>query len=207
MFYVYEHWRPDTNICFYVGKGSGSRAWSMRGRNKHHKSIVKYLGRMGLVVDVRIVVSDLLEEAAFAVERDRIAFYGLGELVNQTLGGEGFVGGRHTEQSRKKISEASKAWAARNRHQMRERALGPKNPFWGKKHTEKSKEVLSAKLKGRPCPSRAPITDEQKKKISDTLKRKGIRPPSRKGTSPSAEVRAKQSASLKAHWAKKRETV
>lgn len=179
----------------------------MRVRNKHHKSIVKYLSKIGLTVDVRIVVSDLLEEAAFAVERDRIAFYGLDGLVNQTLGGEGFAGGRHTEQSRKKISEASKAWTARNLHQMRERSLGPKNPFWGRKHTEKSKELLSAKLKGRKRPFYISITDEHKKKISDTLKAKGIRPPSRKGISTSAEVRAKQRASLKAYWAKKREAV
>lgn len=179
----------------------------MRGRNKHHKSIVKYLANIGFSVEIRIVVSDLLEETAFAVERDRIAFYGLNKLVNQTFGGEGFVGGRHTEQSRKRISEASKARAISNRHQMRERALGPKNPFWGKQHTEKTKELLSAKLKSRPRSFYAPITEEQKKKISDTLKSKGIRPPSRKGMSPSTEVRAKQSASLKAYWAKKRETV
>ena len=26
IFYVYEHWRPDKNVCFYVGKGKGKRA-------------------------------------------------------------------------------------------------------------------------------------------------------------------------------------
>jgi hypothetical protein len=179
----------------------------MRGRNKHHKSIVKYLNKIGLSVDVRIVISSLLEEAAFVVEQDRITFYGLDKLTNQTSGGEGFAGGRHTEQSRKRISEASKAWVKRNRHQMRERVLGSKNPFWGKTHTEKSKEVLSAKLKGRPRTVPVLITDEQKKKISVTLKKKGVCPPSREGAITSAETRAKQSASLKAYWAKKKETV
>jgi hypothetical protein len=28
-FYVYEHWRSDTNLPFYVGKGKGSRATDM----------------------------------------------------------------------------------------------------------------------------------------------------------------------------------
>jgi len=30
MYYVYEHWRPDKDICFYVGKGKGSRANSWK---------------------------------------------------------------------------------------------------------------------------------------------------------------------------------
>ena len=25
-YYVYEHWRPDKDVCFYVGKGKGGRA-------------------------------------------------------------------------------------------------------------------------------------------------------------------------------------
>lgn len=31
-FYVYEHWRPDTGVCFYVGKGKEKRAWDMKRR-------------------------------------------------------------------------------------------------------------------------------------------------------------------------------
>ena len=31
-FYVYEHWRRDTRVCFYVGKGSGPRAYVMRAK-------------------------------------------------------------------------------------------------------------------------------------------------------------------------------
>ena len=26
IFYVYEHWRPDKDTCFWVGKGKGDRA-------------------------------------------------------------------------------------------------------------------------------------------------------------------------------------
>ena len=25
IFYVYEHWRPDKSVCFYVGKGCEDR--------------------------------------------------------------------------------------------------------------------------------------------------------------------------------------
>ena len=38
-FYVYEHWRPDRDECFYVGKGKGGRANVMYGRNRHHEAV------------------------------------------------------------------------------------------------------------------------------------------------------------------------
>lgn len=31
IFYVYEHWRPDKDVCFYVGKGSKGRARTFIG--------------------------------------------------------------------------------------------------------------------------------------------------------------------------------
>lgn len=36
-FYVYEHFRPDKGVCFYVGKGKyPKRAWDMRTRSRWH---------------------------------------------------------------------------------------------------------------------------------------------------------------------------
>ena len=60
MFYVYEHWRPDTNVCFYVGKGKGNRAWAMNRRNKHHKSVQSKLTSLGLSVYVKIIIENIL---------------------------------------------------------------------------------------------------------------------------------------------------
>lgn len=205
MFYVYEHWRPDTNTCFYVGKGSGNRAWNMRQRNKYHKSICKKLRDQGLIVEVRIIVKDLLEEAAFCVEKDRIALYGLDALANFTLGGEGFLGGRHTIESKAKISAASKKYVSENIELIRERFTGAKNPFYGKTHSPETRKRLSEKFKGVPPICAGAPTDEQKLKISATLKAKGIRPPSRQGATTSEEARKKQSAALKAYWARKKE--
>lgn len=47
-FYVYEHWRPDKDICFYVGKGKGRRANVMYGRGSHHERIQAKLKRLGM---------------------------------------------------------------------------------------------------------------------------------------------------------------
>jgi len=90
-FYVYEHWRPDTDVCFYVGKGARGRARRMKDRNPHHQAVVKKLSKLGMCVEIRMVHSGLTEDEAFAKEVERIAFWrGLGvSLVNRTNGGEG----------------------------------------------------------------------------------------------------------------------
>jgi hypothetical protein len=75
IFYVYEHWRPDKDICFYVGKGRGKRAYNFAQRSVHHKRIVNKLSRLGMCVEVRLVASGLQESVAFAIERQRIAFW------------------------------------------------------------------------------------------------------------------------------------
>ena len=90
-FYVYEHWRPDKDICFYVGKGKGRRANVMYGRGSHHERIQEKLKRLGMCVEVRLVMEGLSEEKAHAIEMGRIAWWrcqGV-ELVNKTAGGEG----------------------------------------------------------------------------------------------------------------------
>ena len=93
IFYVYEHWRPDTGVCFYVGKGKGKRAWRMSGRkNPHHTAIVSKLTSMGMCVDVRVVCRDLSEEQAFSLEKEKITEYGRDNLANCTDGGEGVTG-------------------------------------------------------------------------------------------------------------------
>jgi hypothetical protein len=77
---------------FYVGKGSGDRAWKKEGRNEFWKKVVNKHG-----YDVEIHSNHLQEWYAFELERDLIAYYGrrqlgLGTLVNLSDGGEGTGG-------------------------------------------------------------------------------------------------------------------
>lgn len=104
VFYIYEHWRPDTGVCFYVGKGHGDRAYRFR-RNNYYNHIAQKLARAGLKIDVRILQSGLDEASALALEVERIAYWraqGM-KLANITSGGEGVSGLRHTQQTRAKI--------------------------------------------------------------------------------------------------------
>jgi hypothetical protein len=171
MFYVYEHWRPDTKTCFYVGKGKDKRAWNMKKRNVYHKSIQSKLTSIGLAVDVKILVSNLSEEAAFLVERDLILFHGRKNLANMTDGGEG-ISNPSTE-TRNKISFATR---------------GNKNML-GKNHSAETKAKIStakmghsvsmetrAKLSARFAgKKRKPMPPETKMKISLTKRAKRLK--------------------------------
>ena len=88
---------------------------------------------------------------------------------NLTDGGEGVKGCNVSEETKKKLSERMK---------------GENNPFWGKHHTEETKEFLKMINVGKKW------TEEQKKKMSET--RKGRKMPPR-----SEEWKMKQMESQK----------
>jgi hypothetical protein len=108
IFYVYEHYRPDTGMCFYVGKGKDRRAWNFkRSRNPHYTHIIEKLKSNGLKPDVRLVDQFMGENDALNLEISRIAHWrgnGVG-IVNYTDGGEGVSGFRHTEKTKQVLRE------------------------------------------------------------------------------------------------------
>lgn len=125
-FYVYEHWRPDRDEPFYVGKGKGRRANVLYGRNEHHRRIQKKLAALGMCVEVRLVAEGLTSDRALALEIERISFWRASgvALANRTDGGEGGanpaadtrakmraakLGRKLTEEHKRKIGEASRA--------------------------------------------------------------------------------------------------
>ena len=145
VFYVYEHWRPDKDICFYVGKGKGHRAYITWGRNNtHYDRVVKKLARLGMCVEVRLVASALTEYKAFDLEIERIAFWKSCrvELVNKTNGGEGISGFRQSVEHRAYLSKIAK----------------------GRKHSEKTKKRMSLAHSNRQ-----PCSDATRKKLSESL--------------------------------------
>jgi hypothetical protein len=208
-YYVYEHWRLDRDECFYVGKGKGSRAYSMKDRNRHHQAICAKLNRIGSAFEVRIVDSGLFEQDAFDLECERIAFWrNFGcDLTNLTNGGEGISGFKHSDETRQKLSDLNK---------------GNPPTFKGKKHTDETKRALSEIAKKRGAPK---LTKEQQEKASAwhrgrkrspetcakiSAKAKGRPSPNKKKPSPMKgktvlpEVRAKMSEAAKLRWEKRR---
>jgi len=195
VFYVYEHWRPDTGVCFYVGKGKDKRAWDMKNmRNRHHMAITSKLTSLGMCVDVRIVMDKLSEDTAFNLEIDRIALYGIENLANMTAGGDGLK--NPSQETREKISKSQKARFARpgefeklssqregrvtSEETKKKLSLASK----GRAHSSETKEKMReyAKVRGISEATRAaqkaavtgkkraPFSDETRKKMSEAAK-------------------------------------
>jgi hypothetical protein len=121
-FYVYEHWRPDKDLPFYVGKGNGDRAFRLKkGRNIFYRRIAEKLEKLGMCVEVRMVSSGLSEERAHCLEVERIAFWRSQGLIlaNLTDGGEGVSGLKHSEKTKRVLREKSK-------HTSKQRMTDPK---------------------------------------------------------------------------------
>ena len=147
MLYIYEHIRPDTNAIFYVGKGTDKRMHSKHRRNAHWNNIVRKAGGF----TVREVCRHEDEELVFLAEQERIdQLKRLGvKLANKTDGGEGPSGYRHTEEAKRKITEAQ---------------LGEKHHAYGKPMLKHTKEALLKANKGKP------LSEEHRKKVGEASK-------------------------------------
>lgn len=106
-FYVYVYFDPFTREPFYVGKGTGNRAWdhlkeAYRGgsyRAMRHSKI-KSIYNKGKLPIIIIAYVNLTEQQAFAYEQSLIAHYGrrdlkTGCLTNMSDGGEGNTGHKY----------------------------------------------------------------------------------------------------------------
>lgn len=215
IFYVYEHWRPDKDICFWVGKGSGDRAYDF-DRNLHYNNVVKKLARLGMCVEVRLVQSGLVEAAAFVLERERIAFWrGRNvRLTNYTDGGEGVSGLKHAEETRRLIREKRAAQKIKHSAETRRKigaanrvALkGRKNPahsqrLKGRKLSAEHRAKIGLGLKGRvmSAATRAKITQSNLGQKRSSEARENMRA-AQIGKRASPETRRKMSESQTKRW-------
>ena len=113
-FYIYKHTRPDTGEVFYIGKGNTSknsheaRYKTASGRNRIWKSIVSK--NNGIFIPEIICYCDT-EDEVNELEKHYINLYGRrnlgkGTLCNLTDGGDGSVGIKVSNETKKKLSIA-----------------------------------------------------------------------------------------------------
>ena len=108
MAYVYLH-KKDNGSIFYVGKGTGYRAWHFTNRNAYWKRVRKKYG-----VNVVIFKDDMTDEDALNLEVELISVIGKKNLTNFTDGGDGTSGYKHSEETIRKMSKSHKgkeSWA------------------------------------------------------------------------------------------------
>lgn len=153
-YYVYAYIRASNLTPYYIGKGSGNRAW--------HKTAGE-IGKPRNSSLIIILEHDLTEIGALAIERRIIAWYGridinTGILRNKTDGGDGGNGIKLTPFQIQKLSDAKRGKKVKPRseeHRMRLSLSkkGKNNPNYGKVYTEEEKQILSKLTKGKPNPN------------------------------------------------------
>lgn len=201
-FYVYEHWRPDKDTCFWVGKGKGRRAYYFR-RNSRYDRVIAKLARLGMCAEVRLVSESLSEKEAHLVERERIAFWrasGTSDLCNMTDGGEGVSGLRHSTKS--KALMTAKALGRAASEATRKKMSTAQT---GRRHRLESRAKLSAAKTGKP---QGPHTPEHNAKIGAAVRgrvdpletRLAKKEAALRRGPPSEAVKNKIAKSVKALW-------
>ena len=139
MFYVYEYYIVETEEIFYVGKGTGKRMHELHNRNKYFKAIYeKY------ECDVRVYRDGLTNQEACALEIEHIAkLRAIGQAkTNMTLGGDGFSDGELNPRAiNPPVGELNPMYGVRMQ--------GENNHFYGKNHTDETKQKISESRKGK----------------------------------------------------------
>lgn len=161
MYYIYRHIRLDKNEVFYIGIGSDKkyrRAYSNKYRNIYWQNIVNKTN-----YEVEIILDNLEKEYCIKKEIEFIEIYGrkdleFGTLVNMTNGGEGIDGFKHSDESKKKISEfqKKKIFSNETKEKISKSKLGIKR---GNIHNEESKRKISEYQKNKK------ITEETRLKM------------------------------------------
>lgn len=184
---VYRHITPSGKSYIGITSIKPEKRWSNgRGYSKNTpfgKAIEKYGWN-----DIKhnILFDDLTEKEAKWLENYLICYYwtfvGFSDCkgYNCTLGGDGTVGWKQSDEAKRKQSEALK---------------GEKNPNYGKHPSEETSRKRSEALKGKPSPYKGKHpSEETRRKQSEAQKGK---PSPNKGKHLSEETRRKQSEAKK----------
>jgi hypothetical protein len=158
-FYVYLHVYASgekSGKPFYIGKGTGRRAYSNSSRNNHWHSVNNKYGKVVVFYE-----KNLLEHEACLLEAKLITEIGISNLTNKSVGGDkGALGFRHSEDWKIQMSKMMSA-------EMKKRMQSPDyvHPCAGRLMSDESKKLISSSLKE----ARKNMSDKKKKLIASNI--------------------------------------
>jgi hypothetical protein len=176
-FIVYIHIRPDINKPFYVGKGIPKRDRSKYGRNQYWHNIVN---KNNGIFESKILFEGLSEEEALLKEREiELDLKNKGYILTNIIEcgiKAGTTGMKHSEESKRKISEGLKGHISSNKGKKqsketcdkKSKSMLGKKVRLGTKDSEETRKKKSEAFKGRT------YSEESKQKKNEKLKDKTI---------------------------------
>lgn len=154
-YYTYAYLRED-GTPYYIGKGSGNRAYKNDGRP------------CGKPVNERILIlkNNISEEEAFRHEIYMISLFGrkdlrTGVLHNRTDGGDGSSGAIRSNDVKKRISDSMKG-----KPKSKEHIEKVSKSLKGREHTEDTKRKISKSNKGRI------LTEKTRENMKNSMKKR-----------------------------------
>jgi hypothetical protein len=213
MAYVYGHYKADTGELFYIGKGTGKRAWSRYYRNQHWKNVVNKHG-----LKVEVLYDGLTEELAYEKEKEIIAEVGLNNLTNISDGGDGPTSAdikRRFEdpEYRQKITDANREKSKTPEWRKSQQAgvtTAMKDPEWSRKHREGCQKNVGNIEKNKKISENVKLywennpDDDRNKKLAQDPEWRRKQKESIMRVTQDPEWRRKQKDGIRLYWENKR---
>ena len=154
MYYVYELIDPRNNQPFYVGKGTGRRAkthlWEIpETRNEHKENKIAAIRQAGLEPAIKYVVENINDEKlAYDIETTIIKRYGRKGYDKDGILTNICEDARPPNHRGKTYEEIYGPDRAKEQRQLRSQLQKERGGYGPKKHSTKTRELLSIRSSG-----------------------------------------------------------
>jgi hypothetical protein len=187
MYYVYELIDPRVNFPFYVGKGKGNRVYfhlseQSRAKSDNFKKFdkIKKIRKEGYEPEVKIVKYFEDENDAYEYEEELIRTYGRRDIDESGILTNICESSRPPKLKGRTYQEIyGDKWE--EQIEKRRKAQIDAGGYGPRKHTQETKDKISAKTAGENNPSYGvPCSEERKEKIRKKAKERyenGFKPP------------------------------